>query len=94
VDYSELILSKNRTEGLHNSTFPYLLIAFLLKMQLQLNSTIFKNPFYENTLLLTTAGYQFLPDNAWLTLYLSMCIVFVILGFNLFGDGLRDMFDS
>lgn len=36
---------------------------------------------------------QYIPGYWWLTLFPSLCIAFIILGFNLFGDGLRDMFD-
>lgn len=36
---------------------------------------------------------KYIPEYWWLTLFPSFCIAFIILGFNLFGDGLRDMFD-
>lgn len=36
---------------------------------------------------------QYMPEYWWLTVFPSLCIAFIILGFNLLGDGLRDMFD-
>lgn len=36
---------------------------------------------------------KYIPEQWWLTLFPSLCIAFIILGFNLFGDGIRDMFD-
>jgi len=38
-------------------------------------------------------GAQHLPAKWWLTVFPSLAIFFVILGFNLLGDGLRDMLD-
>ncbi len=37
-------------------------------------------------------GYNYLPDQWWITVFPSLAIVLVVLGFNLLGDGLRDMF--
>jgi peptide/nickel transport system permease protein len=38
-------------------------------------------------------GAQHLPMKWWLTVFPSLAIFFLILGFNLLGDGLRDMLD-
>ena len=38
-------------------------------------------------------GAQYLPMKWWTTVFPSMAILFLILGFNLLGDGLRDMLD-
>lgn len=38
-------------------------------------------------------GAQYLPMKWWLTVFPSIAIFFLILGFNLLGDGLRDMLD-
>jgi len=37
-------------------------------------------------------GYNYLPDQWWITVFPALAIVLVVLGFNLLGDGLRDMF--
>lgn len=36
---------------------------------------------------------QYMPEQWWLTVFPALCIAFIILGFNLFGDGIRDMLD-
>jgi peptide/nickel transport system permease protein len=36
-------------------------------------------------------GYQYLPDQWWIAVFPALAIVVVVLGFNLLGDGLRDM---
>jgi len=36
-------------------------------------------------------GYRYMPDLWWMTVFPSLAIVVVILGFNLLGDGIRDM---
>jgi peptide/nickel transport system permease protein len=36
-------------------------------------------------------GYNYLPDQWWITVFPALAIVVVVLGFNLLGDGLRDM---
>lgn len=36
-------------------------------------------------------GYNYLPDQWWITVFPALAIVLVVLGFNLLGDGLRDM---
>lgn len=36
-------------------------------------------------------GANFLPEQWWLTLFPAAGIVFIVLGFNLLGDGIRDM---
>lgn len=38
-------------------------------------------------------GAKFLPDLWWISIFPALAILLVILGFNLLGDGLRDMFD-
>jgi len=38
-------------------------------------------------------GAQYLPTKWWPTVFPSFAILFLILGFNLLGDGLRDMLD-
>ncbi|MFQ5794748.1 MAG: ABC transporter permease [Candidatus Bipolaricaulia bacterium] len=38
-------------------------------------------------------GSRYLPEKWWMTVFPSLAIFFVILGFNLLGDGLRDMLD-
>lgn len=39
-------------------------------------------------------GSQYMPDLWWMTIYPSMAIAFIILGFNLLGDGISDMFNK
>lgn len=36
-------------------------------------------------------GYRYMPDLWWMTVFPSLAIVVIILGFNLLGDGIRDM---
>lgn len=38
-------------------------------------------------------GSKYMPDTWWMTIFPSLGVVFIILGFNFFGDGIRDMFD-
>ncbi len=38
-------------------------------------------------------GSNYMPDLWWMTIYPSLVIVVIILGFNLLGDGIRDMLD-
>jgi peptide/nickel transport system permease protein len=37
-------------------------------------------------------GSRYLPDQWWITVFPALTIVFIVLGFNLMGDGVRDMF--
>jgi peptide/nickel transport system permease protein len=37
-------------------------------------------------------GSKYLPDQWWISMFPALAIVLVVLGFNLLGDGLRDMF--
>lgn len=37
-------------------------------------------------------GSRFLPDQWWISMFPAMAIVLIILGFNLLGDGVRDIF--
>ena len=37
-------------------------------------------------------GSRYLPDQWWIAVFPALAIVLVVLGFNLMGDGLRDMF--
>lgn len=39
-------------------------------------------------------GSEFMPGMWWMTIAPALGIIFVILGFNFIGDGLRDMFDK
>jgi peptide/nickel transport system permease protein len=39
-------------------------------------------------------GSRYLPDQWWITVFPALAIVLVVLGFNLMGDGVRDMFAS
>lgn len=36
-------------------------------------------------------GAKYMPDQWWMTVFPALSIIFVVLGFNLLGDGLRDM---
>jgi len=38
-------------------------------------------------------GTQYLPEKWWMTIFPSLALFFLILGFNLLGDGLRDILD-
>ena len=38
-------------------------------------------------------GARYMPDLWWMTIFPAFAIAFIILGFNFFGDGVRDMFD-
>ena len=42
---------------------------------------------------LVAHGASFLPDTWWFSLFPGFAILIVVLGFNLVGDGLKDMFD-
>jgi peptide/nickel transport system permease protein len=37
-------------------------------------------------------GSRYLPDQWWISIFPALAIVAVVLGFNLLGDGLRDLF--
>jgi peptide/nickel transport system permease protein len=39
-------------------------------------------------------GARYLPDQWWIAIFPALAIVVVVLGFNLLGDGVRDMFAS
>lgn len=39
-------------------------------------------------------GYKLLPDCWWLTIFPALAIMFIVLAFNLFGDGIGDMLNS
>lgn len=39
-------------------------------------------------------GSKYLPDLWWMTIMPSLCVIFIILGFNFLGDGVRDMFSK
>ncbi len=41
---------------------------------------------------MVASGTRFLPDQWWISVFPALAIVFVVLGFNLLGDGLRDLF--
>jgi len=36
-------------------------------------------------------GSKYLPDQWWISVFPALAIMFIVLGFNLFGDGVRDM---
>jgi peptide/nickel transport system permease protein len=36
-------------------------------------------------------GYKYMPELWWISIFPGLAIVFTILGFNLLGDGIRDM---
>ena len=40
---------------------------------------------------MVAAGTKYMPDYWWVTVFPAMAIAFTILGFNLLGDGIRDM---
>jgi len=40
---------------------------------------------------MVSEGTRYMPDLWWMTVFPSLAIVIIILGFNLFGDGIRDM---
>jgi len=37
-------------------------------------------------------GRIYMPDQWWITVFPALAIMLVVLGFNLLGDGLRDLF--
>lgn len=39
-------------------------------------------------------GSSFLPEMWWMTVFPALAIIFLVLGFNFVGDGIRDMFDK
>ncbi len=41
---------------------------------------------------MVASGAKYLPDQWWISLFPALAIVFLVLGFNLLGDGLRDLF--
>ena len=41
---------------------------------------------------MVASGTRYLPDQWWISVFPALAIVFVVLGFNLLGDGLRDLF--
>jgi peptide/nickel transport system permease protein len=41
---------------------------------------------------MVASGSKYLPDQWWISVFPALAIVVVVLSFNLFGDGLRDMF--
>ena len=41
---------------------------------------------------MVSSGSKYLPDQWWISLFPALAIVVLVLGFNLLGDGLRDMF--
>ena len=42
---------------------------------------------------MVSTGSRYLPDMWWQSIFPGLAILFIILGFNLLGDGLRDLFD-
>ena len=43
---------------------------------------------------MVSKGKDYLPDHWWIAIFPSLAIVVVVLGFNLLGDGLRDLFSA
>ena len=43
---------------------------------------------------MVASGARFLPDQWWIAIFPALSIVFIVLGFNLLGDGLRDLFSA
>jgi peptide/nickel transport system permease protein len=43
--------------------------------------------------LMLSAGRGYLRDAWWMTFFPGLCIMLVVMGFNLVGDGLRDALD-
>ena len=43
---------------------------------------------------MVASGSKFLPDQWWIALFPALAIVLVVLGFNLLGDGLRDVLSA
>jgi peptide/nickel transport system permease protein len=41
---------------------------------------------------MVSAGVKYLPDHWWMTVFPAIAIVLLVLGFNLLGDGIRDLF--
>jgi peptide/nickel transport system permease protein len=41
---------------------------------------------------MVAGGAKYLPDRWWISVFPALAIVIIVLGFNLLGDGLRDMF--
>jgi peptide/nickel transport system permease protein len=41
---------------------------------------------------MVSGGARFLPESWWVSMFPALAIVLIILGFNLLGDGIRDMF--
>jgi peptide/nickel transport system permease protein len=41
---------------------------------------------------MVASGAKYLPDQWWISLFPALAIVVLVLGFNLLGDGLRDLF--
>jgi peptide/nickel transport system permease protein len=38
-------------------------------------------------------GTTYLPDGWWVSIFPGLAILVVVMGFNMIGDGLRDLFD-
>jgi peptide/nickel transport system permease protein len=38
-------------------------------------------------------GAKYLPDQWWISVFPGLAILIIVLGFNLLGDGLRDLLD-
>jgi peptide/nickel transport system permease protein len=43
---------------------------------------------------MVASGARFLPDQWWIAIFPALAIVVIVLGFNLLGDGLRDLFSA
>jgi hypothetical protein len=40
---------------------------------------------------MVAAGTRYFPDSWWISVFPALAIVLIVLGFNLLGDGLRDL---
>ena len=43
---------------------------------------------------MVNSGINFLPDQWWMSVFPALAIMLIVLGFNLTGDGIKDMLSS
>ena len=43
---------------------------------------------------MVSSGVNFLPDQWWMSVFPALAIMIIVLGFNLAGDGIKDMLSS
>jgi len=68
-------------------------IAWYILYEATLTFLGFGDPFSPSWGVLSKTGYLFLPSAWWMVTFPGLAIFFTSLGFNLFGDGLRDALD-